>query len=586
MPIRADELKASILAQNPSDEQKAAIFADEVEFLLRATPGSGKTWTSCRRFLWRLEQWTDLDGGLALLSFTNTAVNEFERASVSAGRGHSTKNAHFVGTFDSFVEKFIITPFGHLILKKSKRPRLHLGPKPGERNNTKLNAWVTYANGKSSPVHAWDIVPFMDGDEVAFREANTDVRIDQAQGLRAVEALLETGYYTHDLRNFWACHLLEENPRLAEIVAKRFPELIVDEAQDTTVWLIYLLKLLKKAGAKVTLVGDPDQCIYEFSTASSKSITDLKKEWGLVEKPLNKSFRCNDLIATAARKIGGNVNFVGCGAPKNEHSQAYVIGDASDSYARALASFKEKATSAGILETDCTILCRGHEQVAKVRGTARYLDLKGKTKRLAEAAFLRDKREDFHGAYKFTESVIRDLADAPEVWNIVDEQPDSEEAFALKLSIWKYVRSTDGLPPISLNATAWIGQARAGMSKLMKELGVKDVPRLGTTFKNNGIKQAQMELSLFEEQALFPAIKYETIHRVKGESIDGVFVTGSKKFFNNVVANVTDAVESEDRRLAYVAMTRARHLLVVALDPAHLKKHKAFWTGCGFTVID
>jgi superfamily I DNA/RNA helicase len=412
MPSRADELRASILAQNPTDEQKAAIFAEEVEFLLRATPGSGKTWTSCRRFLWRSELWADADGGLALLSFTNTAVDEFERASISAGRSHTAKNSHFVGTFDSFVERFILAPFGHLISGKVKRPRLHLAPKPGDRNNKKLLAWVELSKGRMTPVPAWEIVPFIDGDDLAFKWANKDVRIKQVDGLRAVKALLEAGYYIHNLRNFWACHLLEQNPRLAEIVARRFPELIVDEAQDTGLWLIYLLKLLKKAGAKVTLVGDPDQCIYEFSLASSKSIAELKAEWGLIEKPLNKSFRCNDTIAFAARKIGGNVNFVGCGTPINEHSMAFIVGDASDSYARSLEIFREKAGKAGLVEADCTILCRGHDQIAKIRGTARYLELEGKTKRMAEAAFLRDKKGDFSGAFDITEAVLRELSDA------------------------------------------------------------------------------------------------------------------------------------------------------------------------------
>jgi hypothetical protein len=172
------------------------------------------------------------------------------------------------------------------------------------------------------------------------------------------------------------------------------------------------------------------------------------------------------------------------------------------------------------------------------------------------------------------------------VWSIVDEQPDSDAAFAIKLAIWNFVRSTDGLPAISLNGSDWITRVRASMTALLKQLGVKDVPSLGTTFKKSGLESAQFELSLFEEQALFPAIKYETIHRVKGESIDGVFVTGSKAFFDKVVANVTENVESEERRLAYVAMTRARHLLVVAVDPKHLKKHRQFWADCGFIVID
>ena len=44
-----DQLREAILAQNPTEQQRKAIFAEELEFLLRAAPGSGKTWTTYSR---------------------------------------------------------------------------------------------------------------------------------------------------------------------------------------------------------------------------------------------------------------------------------------------------------------------------------------------------------------------------------------------------------------------------------------------------------------------------------------------------------------------------------------------------------
>ena len=94
-----------------------------------------------------------------------------------------------------------------------------------------------------------------------------------------------------------------------------------------------------------------------------------------------------------------------------------------------------------------------------------------------------------------------------------------------------------------------------------------------------------MDLPLFAGHTLFPLIRQETIHQVKGESIDAVLVLGSAKFFNAVVDSVTKGVSSEDRRVAYVAMTRARHLLVVGLPAAHFDKHRARWMSWGFGVL-
>ncbi|MEK7678942.1 MAG: UvrD-helicase domain-containing protein, partial [Deltaproteobacteria bacterium] len=108
---KLETLRDQILSQNPTDQQKDAIFAKELEFLLRASPGSGKTWTSCRRFIWRGANWSYSAGGLALLSFTNAAIREFHEATINVGRRDLLSDPNYVGTFDAFVERFILIPF-------------------------------------------------------------------------------------------------------------------------------------------------------------------------------------------------------------------------------------------------------------------------------------------------------------------------------------------------------------------------------------------------------------------------------------------------------------------------------------------
>lgn len=48
---------------------------------------------------------------------------------------------------------------------------------------------------------------------------------------------------------------------------------------------------------------------------------------------------------------------------------------------------------------------------------------------------------------------------------------------------------------------------------------------------------------------------------------------------------VLSCSDSEDRRLAYVAMSRARDLLVLSLPESHIKKHSKSWTQWGFEVL-
>jgi len=108
---------------------------------------------------------------------------------------------------------------------------------------------------------------------------------------------LKLGFYTHGQRAYWANRLLRQRPHITARLAVRFPEIIVDEAQDTNVWLLALLDKLRRSGARVTLVGDPDQCIYSFAMADATSLFALSQKWQIPEKPLDKSFRCNDRIA-------------------------------------------------------------------------------------------------------------------------------------------------------------------------------------------------------------------------------------------------------------------------------------------------
>jgi superfamily I DNA/RNA helicase len=137
---------------------------------------------------------------------------------------------------------------------------------------------------------------------------------------------------------------------------------------------------------------------------------------------------------------------------------------------------------------------------------------------------------------------------------------------------------------VSLNVNEWILQIRQSLGQMISDLGIKDLPNLNLKIKKTGIEDNQLKLPLFETQPLFPSIRQETIHQVKGENIDAVLVLGSTKFWNSVVDSVVSGVNSEDRRLAYVAMTRARYLLVIGLPASHFDKYSTTWAGWGFKV--
>ena len=580
----ADQLREAILAQNPTDQQREAIFAEELEFLLRAAPGSGKTWTSCRRFIWRAANWPHRVGGLALLSFTNAAIREFKTATINVGRRDLLSDPNYVGTFDSFVERYILAPFGHLLTRANKRPRLFPGPRPGDWNNTRLKVWKDGQGGRRIPVRAWEVIPYPDGAKLRFKASPTSGNLPLAAANDAVRELLSLGVYTHAQRVFWACRLLFKRPHIAELLAGRFPEIIVDEAQDSNAWLLVLLNCLREKGARVTLVGDPDQCIFEFSMADATSLPNLKTKWSIPERPLSQSFRCNNQIAAAVRNVGGNAYFTGAGDGASEWHRAFVVEESSKTHSESVAAFQRLVDQGGVSINSAAIVCRAHRQLESLRGKLNYTNLQGKAKDLAKAAFLRDFRHDYRRASQSVERIVRELTGDDPLWERIDTDPQSRERMAVALAIWTFVKSPDRLTPVSQLGHTWIPSIRKQLANLIEEIGLQCDAKLGHHIKTTGLSAAQKALPLFESVHEFPKVRQDTIHQVKGESIDAVLVIGSTKFWNSVMAAVRRGDNTEDRRLAYVAMTRARHLLVVGLPKGHYDEHSKTWVEWGFRV--
>ena len=412
----------------------------------------------------------------------------------------------------------------------------------------------------------------MEGRALVFKSANP------------VKELMELGFTLMHNVFIWPVAFCLIVLTLLQCLSRRFPEIIVDEAQDTNIWLLILLIFFENRARKVTLVGDPDQCIYEFSMADATSLPTLKEKWKIPEKPLSRSFRCNDQIAAAVRNIGGNQDFKGCVYGSDESHHPIIIRETKECSASCVTEFQEVLEQIGINEASSAIICRAHVQLEMIRGEVNFTSLRGITKELAQASFLRDCRKDYKRAFQIVIKVVRSIAEDSNLWERMDEFPESEETQQIKIAIWHFVKSQSGLPAVNLSGSEWISRLRQSLRMLITELGIKDAPNLNLKIKKTGIEDDQLKLPLFAAQTLFPSIRQETIHQVKGENIDAVLVLGSAKFWNSVVDSIIAEGNSEDRRLAYVAMTRARHLLVVGLPASHFDKQSEKWTGWGFKI--
>lgn len=109
-----------------TQKQKEIVIDKSGKFVVRACPGSGKTYTVAARMAKLMTNWKYTNyQGIAAISFTNVAWKEIEqKLSKNFKKEIPIRHPHFLGTIDSFVNKYIFLPFGHIIMECENRPQL------------------------------------------------------------------------------------------------------------------------------------------------------------------------------------------------------------------------------------------------------------------------------------------------------------------------------------------------------------------------------------------------------------------------------------------------------------------------------
>src|SRR5260370_23977501 len=101
-----------------------------------------------------------------------------------------------------------------------------------------------------------------------------------------VRRLGKLGAYTHALGRYWAYETLKREAKILAALAHRYPQIVVDEAQDIGSMQVALLELLVNAGSEITLIGDPNQAIFEFCGADGSYLRAYPARTGAGPKDL------------------------------------------------------------------------------------------------------------------------------------------------------------------------------------------------------------------------------------------------------------------------------------------------------------
>ena len=268
-----------------SDIQKKIAYEAAGKVVVRACPGSGKTFSVAARLANKIQHWKKPNQGLAAISFTNVAWQEIENKLVhSFLLPHSLGYPHFLGTIDSFINNYIFLPYGHLVMGCSKRPTLVGAPhstwtvKKYDNDYDQYFSIVSYGIGDQL-IHPEIPNIFFFNYKQIYKTDGTESK--HAENLRkSKHSYWKLGYANQHDANYFAMKILEQYPQIARAVICRFPELILDEAQDTNDVQMRILDLLILQGLnEIMLVGDPDQAIFEWNKAKPQLFKAKYEEW-------------------------------------------------------------------------------------------------------------------------------------------------------------------------------------------------------------------------------------------------------------------------------------------------------------------
>ena len=297
-------------------QQRAAAAHGDGPLLIVAGAGTGKTTTLAARVAHLIREGAD-PAGILLLTFTRRAAGEMldrvaKRLNAAMGEaGERAARQVWGGTFHGVAARLLRVyhaalglPQDFSILDRGDtedlldlcRGRLNL-PNSGARFPKKRVCAAVLGRVSSGGGTVTDVLdahfPHLIQHEPALRKL-FDL-YDEAKG---EQNLLDFD----DLLLFWEA--LAADPEAGPALRSRFPRVLVDEYQDTNVMQANLLKNLSPDGRGLTAVGDDAQAIYSFRNATVRNILDFGGTFSdAAILPLETNYRSTAAVLTVANAV-------------------------------------------------------------------------------------------------------------------------------------------------------------------------------------------------------------------------------------------------------------------------------------------
>ena len=386
-----------------------------------------------------------------------------------------------------------------------------------------------------------------------------------------------------DLLLYW--HEMLGDERLARDIGEAFDYILVDEYQDTNVLQAQILRRLRPGGKGLTVVGDDAQAIYSFRAATVENIRGFATAYGAATVALQDNYRSTQPILDAANAlIGKQLRSVkGTGARPRYVSVADDAAQANYVVTQVLAE-RERGTP---LKRQAVLFRSSHHsdvlELELVRRNIPYVKYGGL--KFLEAAHVKDLLALLRWADnpKNRIAAFRALQLLPGVGPATAQHAYTR----FEVNSWASLASLDeplaGLMQALANPEApWAGQVarvrawyEPHLERLYEQAQVRaadlvQLERIAVNFRSRETFLSELALDppaatgdlsgdphLDEDYLVL-----STVHSAKGQEWDAVHVLNvSDGSFPSEFATGSAALIEEERRLLYVAMTRAKRSL-------------------------
>lgn len=308
--------------------QRCAVTWGEGPLLLLAGPGSGKTYTVTNRILYLIEQGVPPEE-ILVITFTKEAAEAMQQRFRKLSGGNYSVN---FGTFHSV--------FYHILLESERAKHLKLLTDREKRK-------ILYSIVKQIQIDAGGVIPGAEYSEeiprilAAISLYKNTVNLGRAtaempsEWRASFEKIMES--YSAEMRKnkgidfddmLFACkRLLETDQVFRSSWQRRFRHILIDEFQDCNPVQYEVIKLLTSAPYNIFAVGDDDQSIYGFRGAEPDIMRRFADDFAARRLLLNLNYRCKGEIVTASLAVIG----------ENRNRFPKELQAAEDSGGRALA---------------------------------------------------------------------------------------------------------------------------------------------------------------------------------------------------------------------------------------------------------